>query len=53
LTEDKGFPAPLQDNSIANFKTKNVITLSSGHLPMISQPKKLVDILNNFSTSCK
>lgn len=53
LTQDKAFPASLQDNSIANFKTENVITLSSGHLPMISQPGKLVDILNNFSTSCK
>lgn len=48
LTNDKGFPVQLQDKMIKNLTTQKVVTLDSGHLPMISKPKELSDILNNF-----
>lgn len=48
LTNDKGFPVQLQDKMIKNLTTQKVVTLDGGHLPMISKPKELSDILNNF-----
>ena len=38
----------LQDKMIKNLTTQKVVTLDGGHLPMISKPKELSDILNNF-----
>jgi pimeloyl-ACP methyl ester carboxylesterase len=48
LTNDKGFPLQLQDKMIKNLATPKVVTLDSGHLPMISKPKELSEILNDF-----
>ena len=48
LTNDKGFPVQLQDKIIKKLTTQKVVTLDGGHLPMISKPKELSDILNNF-----
>jgi len=48
LLEDQGFPARLQDEMVLNLKAKRVITMKSGHLPMLSQSKELSKILNKF-----
>lgn len=48
LTKDKGFSVQLQDKMIRNLKAQKVVTLDSGHLPIISKPKELSEILNNF-----
>ena len=33
---------------IKNLNAQKVVTLDSGHLPMIGKPKELSEILNNF-----
>lgn len=48
LTNDKGFPVQLQDKMIKNLTAQKVVTLDSGHLPMMSKPKELSEILNGF-----
>jgi hypothetical protein len=48
LNNDKGFHVQLQDKMIKNLIPQKVLTLNSGHLPMISKPKELSAILNNF-----
>ncbi|HET6557566.1 MAG TPA: alpha/beta hydrolase [Prolixibacteraceae bacterium] len=48
LTNDKGFSVQLQDKMIKNLTAQKVVTLDSGHLPMISKPKELSEILNGF-----
>lgn len=48
LTNDKGFPVQLQDKMIKNLNAKKIVILESGHLPMLSKPKELSEILNNF-----
>lgn len=48
LTNDKAYPVQLQDKMIKNLNIKNIVALESGHLPMISKPKELSEILNNF-----
>lgn len=48
LTDDKGFPVQLQDKMIKNLNPPKVETLHTGHLPMISKPKELSEILNDF-----
>lgn len=48
LNNDKGLSVQLQDKMIKNLKAQKVVTLVSGHLPMISKPKELSEILNNF-----
>lgn len=48
LNNDKGFPVQLQVKMIKNLTTQKVVTLDSGHLPMISKPKELSEILNDF-----
>ncbi|MFC2086267.1 alpha/beta fold hydrolase [Bacteroidota bacterium] len=48
LTKDKGLSVQLQDKMIKNLNAQKVVTLDSGHLPMISKPKELSEILNNF-----
>jgi pimeloyl-ACP methyl ester carboxylesterase len=48
LTNDKGFPLQLQEQMIKNLIAQKVETIDSGHLPMISKPKELSKILNNF-----
>ena len=48
LNNDKAFPVQLQDKMIKNLTTEKVVTLDSGHLPMVSKTKELSEILNNF-----
>lgn len=48
LNKDKGLSVQLQDKMIKNLNAQKVVTLDSGHLPMISKPKALSEILNNF-----
>ncbi|MCH8536059.1 MAG: alpha/beta hydrolase [Flavobacteriaceae bacterium] len=48
LTNDKEFPLKLQDKMIKNLTTRKVVTIDSGHLPMISNPKELSLILSDF-----
>jgi pimeloyl-ACP methyl ester carboxylesterase len=48
LSKDKGLSVQLQDKMIKNLNAQKVVTLDSGHLPMISKPKELSEILNNF-----
>lgn len=48
LNKDKGLSVQLQDKMIKNLNAQKVVTLDSGHLPMISKPKELSGILNNF-----
>lgn len=48
LTNDKAFPVQLQDKMIKNLNAQKVLTLDSGHLAMISKPKELSEILNDF-----
>ena len=48
LNKDKGLSVQLQDKMIKNLNAQKVVTLDSGHLPMISKPKELSEILNNF-----
>lgn len=48
LTNDKCFSIQLQDKMIRNLEAQKTLTLNSGHLPMISKPKELADILNDF-----
>ena len=49
LTLDNEFPVSMQNKMANNLKAKNIKEIESGHLPMMSQPVKLAEILNNFS----
>jgi pimeloyl-ACP methyl ester carboxylesterase len=51
LTDDKEFSVTIQDKMISNLSAKDVIEIRSGHLPMISKPKELANILNDFRAS--
>ena len=52
LTNDKEFPVPTQEKMSVNLKCKNIVSLESGHLPMLSVPEKLSGILNEFINDC-
>ena len=52
LTNDKEFAIPVQKNMAKNLNCTNIITLESGHLPMLSVPEKFSEILNEFVESC-
>ncbi len=49
LTNDKGFPIGVQEEMIKNLNPQNVIEMDCGHLPMISKPKELAEIINSFA----
>jgi len=51
-THDLEFPQTLQDKMIVNLSTRQVTSLESGHLPMMSCPKKLAEILDLFAVAC-
>ena len=53
LNNDKAFPGQIQDKMIKHLNTQKIVTLDSGHLPMISKPKELSEILNNFINEIK
>jgi pimeloyl-ACP methyl ester carboxylesterase len=48
LASDKEFPVSIQDKMAANLKADKIITLQSGHLPMLSKPAELVKTLIGF-----
>jgi len=50
LSKDKEFGSAMQQKMIANLKAEYVRTLDSGHLPMLSDPKGLRHVLNQFLT---
>jgi pimeloyl-ACP methyl ester carboxylesterase len=52
-SNDLEFPKTLQDEMIKNLDTRQIHTLESGHLPMISCPQQLADILDQFAAKCK
>jgi len=48
LTNDKAFPIMIQNKMADNLNAQNIVELESGHLPMISKPKELAEIINKF-----
>jgi len=46
--EDQALNIQLQDKMVKNLHCKKVVELSSGHLPMLSQPIALARIVNEF-----
>lgn len=52
LTGDKEFPISMQRKMAENLNCNNIETLQNGHLPMISVPEKLSEILNDFIDEC-
>lgn len=52
LINDKEFSVSVQKKMAKNLNCKNIVTLESGHLPMLSVPEKLTGILNEFIHNC-
>jgi len=48
LTKDNSFPFSVQEKMAKNLNAAKIETIESGHLPMLSKPKQLADILNEF-----
>lgn len=48
-TNDNEFPSALQDTMQHNLETEKVATIDSGHLPMLSKPKELAVLLDDFA----
>ena len=48
LTNDKSITESMQNEMIKNLKCKEIVELDSGHLPMMSKPKELAEIINNY-----
>jgi pimeloyl-ACP methyl ester carboxylesterase len=48
LTNDKSIPDTLQDSMAVNFDANKVITIDSGHLPMLSASLRLAGIINKY-----
>lgn len=46
---DKVLTLSLQDKMIGNWKVEKVLTLQSGHFPMISMPKELAAAINDIN----
>ncbi len=53
LLNDKSITPDMQNEMIKNLKCHEVIELSSGHLPMISKPKDLAEIINTYISNNK
>jgi pimeloyl-ACP methyl ester carboxylesterase len=47
-TNDNELDSALQDRMITNLGPGKVVSLESGHLPMLSRPRELADVLNEF-----
>lgn len=50
-TNDGELSPSLQENMIANLDADEVTTIDSGHMPMLSKPGELADILREFARS--
>ncbi|OHD13728.1 MAG: hypothetical protein A2086_12185 [Spirochaetes bacterium GWD1_27_9] len=51
LKKDLALSEAIQVRMINNLHAKQVIDIDSGHLPMLSKPNKLAQILNTFASS--
>jgi len=49
LTSDKSIPPSVQDKMAQNLHAHTIMTIDSGHLPMLSQPKQLASILTSIA----
>lgn len=45
---DKDLPLPLQERMAKNLPSAKVVTINSGHLPMLSRPSEIVTYINEF-----
>jgi pimeloyl-ACP methyl ester carboxylesterase len=52
MNNDKEFAFTVQKKMAKNLNCENIVTLNSGHLPMLSIPEKLSEVLNKFAYSC-
>ena len=48
LANDKSIPTDLQDKMAKDLKATKIETINSGHLPMLSKPDELLNILKDF-----
>jgi pimeloyl-ACP methyl ester carboxylesterase len=51
LTEDREIPVALQARMARNLGAGQVVTIDSGHLPMLSRPDELARVLNDFTAT--
>ncbi|MGZ5244517.1 MAG: alpha/beta fold hydrolase [Bacteroidia bacterium] len=51
LTNDKAMPITLQERMAKNLNANKIVTIDSGHLPMISKTKQLTYILTDFTNN--
>jgi pimeloyl-ACP methyl ester carboxylesterase len=51
LKKDRALSETIQVRMINNLHAKQVINIDSGHLPMLSKPNELAQILNTFASS--
>ena len=51
LTDDKSVPVALQDKMAKNLNASEIVTIDSGHLPMMSKAKQLATILIDFANN--
>jgi pimeloyl-ACP methyl ester carboxylesterase len=52
LSKDNAFPISSQDKMVQNLNAQQINILDSGHLPMLSVPEQLSEILNKFVDAC-
>lgn len=50
LENDKSMPISFQEKMAKNLKAEKIISLDSGHLPMMAKPKQLAAILSEIAT---
>ncbi|WMJ74347.1 alpha/beta hydrolase [Cytophagaceae bacterium ABcell3] len=48
LENDREFSVGVQNKMAQNLKAEKVKTLKSGHLPILSRPEEVAEILNKF-----
>jgi pimeloyl-ACP methyl ester carboxylesterase len=53
LTNDNSMPIEFQDKMASNLNAQEVYTMESGHLPMLSKPKQLAELIINFINEIK
>ncbi|MFD2587242.1 alpha/beta fold hydrolase [Croceitalea marina] len=53
LSNDKSVSQNMQNKMIENLNCKEVVELNSGHLLMLSKPKQLAEIINNYLNKTK
>jgi pimeloyl-ACP methyl ester carboxylesterase len=53
LTEDREFGVPLQRTMASSLHAADMREISSGHMPMLSQPDELARVVNEFAVRVK